>query len=151
MSSLSPAPPADDLAALRAEVRALRDHAELTDLVGRLARWLDGRAGDDPATLFTQDMRASTPGGEVEGRDAVVAQARKNHDMPTQHLLGSIVVEVEGDAARIAASMTGHFVRSADTVPGPTELGGRYALTAARGGDRWLLTSLEARPVWRVE
>jgi hypothetical protein len=143
--------PTDDLAGLRAEVRALRDRVELTDLVGRLARWLDGRAAGDPTTLFAPDMRAVTPGGEVEGRDAVVAQARKNHDLPTHHLVGSVTVDVDGDTARIAAAMTGRFVRSEGAVPGPTELGGHYALTAARGVDGWRLTSLEAAPVWRVE
>jgi hypothetical protein len=153
MSSLSPTPtasPIDDLAALRAEVRALTDRAELTDLVGRLARWLDGRAAGDPAELFAPEMRASTPGGEVQGRDAVVAQARKNHDMPTHHLVGSVVIAAEGDSARITANMTGRFVRSEDTAPGPTELGGRYRFTAGRVDGRWLLTSLEASPVWRV-
>jgi hypothetical protein len=153
MTSLSPTPPAtpaDDLAALRAEVRALADRAALTDLVGRLAHWLDGRADGDPATLFARDVRASTPGGVVQGRDAVVAQARKNHDLPTHHLVGSVVIEAEADTARITASLTGHFVRSEATPPGPTELGGRYDLGAARVDGRWLLTSLAVTPIWRV-
>lgn len=151
MTSLSPTPtPADELAALRAEVRVLRDRAELTDLVGRLARWLDGRAAGDPTTLFAPDMRAVTPGGEVEGRDAVVAQAQKNHNMPTHHLVGSVAVDVDGDTARITAAITGHFVRAEGTEPGPTELGGHYAVSAARTAEGWRLTSLEAASVWRL-
>lgn len=146
-----PTPALDDVAALRADVLALRDRAELTDLVGRLARWLDGRASEDPALLFAPEMRASTPGGEVEGRDAVVAQAQRNHDLPTHHLLGSVVVDLHGDTAQISASMTGHFVRSEGAVPGPTELGAGYELGAARRDGRWRLTSLLVRPVWRVE
>ncbi|HET6509751.1 MAG TPA: nuclear transport factor 2 family protein [Baekduia sp.] len=151
MTSISPTP-TDELAALRAEVRASADHAELTDLVGRLARWLDGLTAEDPATLFAPDIRATTPGGTAEGRDAVVAQARRNHDLPTHHLMGSVVVEVDGDHARIGAHMTGHFVRSEGTAPGPTELGAHYDLRAARGDDgRWRLTALETATVWRVE
>jgi SnoaL-like domain len=143
--------PTDDLVTLRAELQVVRDRAELTDLVGRLARWLDGRATGDPTTLFAPDMRAVTPGGEVHGRDAVIAQAQKNHNMPTHHLVGSVAIDLAGDTARITAAMTGHFLRSEDTVPGPTELGGHYELHATRADDRWLLTSLEAAPVWRVE
>jgi SnoaL-like domain len=146
-----PAPIADDeLGALRAEVRALADRAALTDLAHRLGRWLDGRADGDPARLFTEDVRASTPGGEVRGRAAVVAQARRNHEVPTHHLLGNVLVDVEGDVAEVLANVTAHFVRAAGGADGPTELGGRYVLGAERRDGRWLLTSVEVEPVWRV-
>ncbi|WP_445147686.1 nuclear transport factor 2 family protein [Baekduia sp. Peel2402] len=142
---LSPTP-----AALHAEVRALADRAALTDLVHRLGRWLDGRADGDPARVFTDDVRASTPGGEVRGRDAVVAQARRNHDLPTHHLIGNVLVDVEGDVAEVTANVTAHFVRTEGSAPGPTELGGRYVLGAERLDGRWLLSSVEVEPVWRV-
>lgn len=146
-----PAAPGDELAALREEVRALSDRAELTDLVHRLGRWLDGRGDGDPVRVLTEDVRASTPGGEVRGRAAVVAQARRNHDLPTHHLIGNVLVDVEGDVAEVVANVTGHFVRTEGAAAGPTELGGRYVLGAERVDGRWLLTSVEVEPVWRVE
>jgi hypothetical protein len=139
------------LAALEAQVRALTDRAELTDLAFGLARWLDGRAEGDPRALFTDDVSVVTPGGTVSGLDAVVAQARENHALPTHHLIGNVLTRVDGDAAEITANLTGHFVRSEATAPGPTELGGRYHLGATRRDGRWLLTSVRAEPVWREE
>lgn len=144
-------PAADALAALRDEVRALADRAALTDLAHRLGRWLNGHADGDTARLFTEDVRASTPGGEVRGRAAVVAQARRNHGVPTHHLLGNVLVDVEGDVAEVLANVTARFARSEGDPPGPTELGGRYVLGAERVDGRWLLSSVEIAPVWRVE
>jgi hypothetical protein len=141
----------EDLTVLRRELRALTDRAELTDLVSRLGRWLDGRADGDPEQLFTLDATASTPGGTVSGRDAIVAQARHNHALPTHHLIGNVLADVHGDAATISANITGHFVRGADTPPGPTELGGRYALGAVRTSAGWRLSSVGVEPVWREE
>lgn len=143
-------PPTDELTTLRDELRALTDRAALTDLVHRLGLWLDGRADDDPEQLFTLDVTASTPGGEAVGRDAIVAQARHNHDMPTHHLIGNVLPAVDGDTATIRANVTGHFVRAEGGVPGPTELGGRYRLGATRTAAGWRLTSIAVEPVWRV-
>jgi hypothetical protein len=143
--------PTDELTTLRDELRALTDRAELTDLVSRMALWLDGRAGGDAEALFTPGVTASTPGGAVSGREAVAAQARRNHDMPTHHLIGNVLATIEGDAATISANITGHFVRAEGTVPGPTELGGRYALEATRTAAGWRLQSIAVEPVWRVE
>jgi hypothetical protein len=141
----------DELTTLRDELQALTDRAALTDLVSRLALWLDSRAGGEPEDLFTPDVTASTPGGSFSGREAVVGEARVNHDMPTHHLIGNVLATVDGDAATITANITGHFVRAEGTVPGPTELGGRYSLGAARTAGGWRLTSVMAEPVWRVE
>jgi hypothetical protein len=44
---------------------------------------------------------------------------------------------VDGDTATIQANVTGHFVRAEGGAPGPTELGGRYRLGAARTAAGW--------------
>jgi SnoaL-like domain len=143
--------PAADLGLLSAEVRALADRAALTDLVSRLARWLDGGGAGDPAPVFADDVRASTPGGEVRGRAAVVAQAQRNHAVPTHHLIGNVLADVEGDVAEVRANVVARFVRAPGDAPGPAELCGRYVLGAERGDDGWRLTSVEVEPVWRRE
>ncbi|MCW2984468.1 MAG: hypothetical protein JWR63_2038 [Conexibacter sp.] len=119
--------------------------------VSRLGRWLDGRAEGDPEAILTADATASTPGGEVRGRDALVAQARENHALPTQHLIANVLADVDGDRARVTANIVGHFVRGADTPPGPTTLGGRYAFDAVRTAAGWRLASVAVQPVWREE
>jgi SnoaL-like domain len=87
----------------------------------------------------------------VRGREAVVAQAQRNHDLPTHHLIANVLVDVEGDVAEVTANVTARFVRAEGSAPGPTQLGGRYVLGAERLDGRWLLSSVEIEPVWRVE
>ena len=87
----------------------LSDRAELTDLVARLGRWLDTGAEGDAADVLADDVTATTPGGRAEGREAVVAQARANHDVPTLHQITNVLVDLDGDEATIGAAVTATF------------------------------------------
>jgi SnoaL-like protein len=120
----------------------LADRAELSDLVAHLGRWLDEGAQGDASDLLTDDVIAQTPGGHAEGRAAVVAQARRNHDVPTLHQMTNVLVDVRGDDATIDAAVTVTFADD-------RAAGGRYALEAARTGAGWRLRELTMRPVWR--
>lgn len=135
-----------DLSTLAADVRALRDRAELTDLVSRLGRWLDGQATGDPTALFVEDVRVSTPGGQATGRANLVAQAQRNHAVPTQHVITDVLSEVDGDAATIRANLVVTFV---DGPLGHHQLGEVYGFEAAHTDDGWRLTSVTVSPVWR--
>lgn len=132
----------------------LADRAELTDLVARLARWLDERAGQ-PRAIFTGDASADTPGGRVQGIDRVVEQAIRNHtpDRRHQHLLTNVLVELDGDRAAVGANMLVSFapntVTPGVTAPGVTyQLGGRYRFEATRTPDGWRLSRVSMRPLW---
>jgi hypothetical protein len=130
-------------------VQALADRAALTDLVSRLGRWLDEGGAGDPAALFVADARVSTPGGQSTGRDALVAQARRNHDVPTQHLITNVLAEVDGDAAQLTANLVVTFVDAPGTPGAHHQLGETYAFEARRTADGWRLASVTVRPVWR--
>ena len=122
----------------------LSDRAELTDLVARLAGWLDTGAGGDATDVLADDVTASTPGGRAEGREAVVAQARAAHDVPTLHQVTNVLVDVDGDGdeATIGAAVTATFAKDGAT-------GGRYELAARRTTAGWRLTAVGMRPVYR--
>lgn len=124
----------------------LTDRAELTDLVSRLGRWLDGGATGDPAALFADDVRVSTPGGDSTGVAAIVAQARRNHDAPTQHVIANVLADADGDAARVTANMVVTF---ADTETELRRTGGTYAFDAIRTASGWRFSSITVRRVWR--
>jgi ketosteroid isomerase-like protein len=136
----------DDLTLLRRDLRALTDRAQLIDLVSRLGRWLDSGATDDPAALFTEDVAVSTPGGRATGRDALVVQARRNHAVPTQHVITNVLAAVDGDRASVTANLVVTFV---DAPGAHHALGETYAFDAARTDDGWRLASVAVRPVWR--
>ena len=124
----------------------MSDHHALSVLVTRLGRWLDDGCPGDGHDLFTADVEVRTAGGVSKGIDAVVAQARRNHRVPTQHFITDPLVDVNGDRAAIDANLLAVFAGE----DGPRLLGERYALEAVRTGGEWRLSRIEARPVWEV-
>ncbi len=106
--------------------------------------------------LFADDVVLSTPGGEAEGREAVVAQARRNHQVPTQHLITNLVSEVTGDHAEMSANLLVVFADGPPAPVGPRRvelptagltLGERYSFEAHRGAAGWRLTRIAVKAV----
>ncbi len=135
----------------------LGDLIELELLVSGLGRFLDELDAAQEPALFADDVVLSTPGGEAEGREAVVAQARRNHQVPTQHLITNLVSEVDGDRARMSANLLVVFADGPPATVGPRRvelptagltLGERYRFEARRGGDGWRLTRVEVEAIW---
>ena len=120
----------------------LLDRQAVTDLVSRLGLWLDGETTLDQArAILADDVAVSTPGGTAQGLDKVVAQARRNHDVPTQHVITNVLVDLDGDRASAGANLIVNF-------PDATH-GERYAFDAAKTGEGWRLTKIEVAPIWR--
>lgn len=124
----------------------LIDRDELTRLVSRLGRWLDAGAPGDASAVFTPGVSVSTPGGQSQGLEAVVAQARRNHDVPTQHFVTNPLIALDGDAATIGANLLVAFVRAGAA---PELMGERYAFDAVRTPDGWRMARVEVAPLWR--
>jgi 3-phenylpropionate/cinnamic acid dioxygenase small subunit len=128
------------------------DRQDVEDLVQRLAACLDEGRFDDMTSLFTADATVRTPGGAAEGRDALVAQAVRNHtpDIATQHLIGGALVELTEHTAAVRANA---LVTFADRTNGRPELmmGEVYRFTARRTDEGWRLTSVETVPTWRTQ
>lgn len=123
-------------------LQQLDDRQAVTDLVSRLGLWLDGDTTLAQArSILDPDVAISTPGGTAQGIDAVVAQARRNHDVPTQHVITNVLVDLDDDRATAGANLIVTF-------PDAT-LGERYAFAAARGDEGWRLTRIEVTPLWK--
>lgn len=98
VDEVTPAGPADaaaELAALRAE-RAVRDG------LARFARVLDGKDWAALGEVFAADVSFDYGLGEKSGMAALTDNMRRFLDRcgPSQHLIGSIVVEIDPGATR---------------------------------------------------
>ncbi|NUP53745.1 MAG: nuclear transport factor 2 family protein [Catenulispora sp.] len=134
------------------DLQTLADRAEIGDLFTKLGRCLDEHRFDEMHELFTEDVVGTTPGGTQQGRDALIAQARRNHEDFDRltHQFTSVLVEVDGDAASIRAYVTGLFGHQSSPIP-ERVLVGLYRNKVVRTADGWRISELTVQPRFRVE
>lgn len=137
----------DDAARLERQVTELAARNEITDLVYRLGVSLDDGRFDELRSIFTEDSTASTPGGSVEGIDALIAQASRNHsrEQRNHHVITNVLIDLDGEQAKVRANLVVTFAR--DAVPYFT-LGEVYRFDAKRTSDGWRLSRVASTPVW---
>jgi 3-phenylpropionate/cinnamic acid dioxygenase small subunit len=146
----------DDVARLEHLVAELTDRHEITNLVYRLGAVLDDRRFDEMRSLLVDEATVRTPGGTAEGREALIAQAHRNHqpDEPTQHVITNPLVELDGDRAKVRANLVVNFATPArrdESLPAPPRkytLGETYHFEVVRTPEGWRFASVESRPVW---
>jgi len=134
------------------DLQSLADRAEITDLFVKLGRCLDEHRFDELNELFTPDVVGTTPGGTQTGRDALVEQARRNHEDYDRltHQFTSVLVEVDGDEGSIRAYVTGSFGHAAEPRP-ERVITGLYRNRVVRTADGWRISGLTVEPKFLVE
>lgn len=145
-----------DVTRLERQVAELTDRNEIINLVFRLGAVLDDRRFDEMRSLLIDAATVRTPGGTAEGRDALIAQARRNHqpDEPTQHVIANPIVELNGDRAKVRANLVVNFAAPArrdESLPAPPRkytLGETYHFEVVRTSEGWRFSGVESRPVW---
>ena len=83
-------------------LQTILDERDIVHLLGRFARILDGREWTAVGDVFADDVGFNYGDGQEQfGIDAMRLQFQRFLDVcgPSQHLLGSIVATVSGDAA----------------------------------------------------
>jgi SnoaL-like domain len=130
-------------------LQELTDRQAITDLVSRLALWLDEARFDDPRSILTEDVTVATAGGSAQGIDRVAAQARRTHDVEgLQHVITNVLVDLDGDRATARANLIVTFVPRADAPDAHSMRGERYRFEAVRAPEGWRLSRVEVDPIW---
>jgi hypothetical protein len=126
-------------------VRDLADRAALEDLVARHSVWIDEGRWEETDRIFTEDVAVKSPRGEARGIEELLALVKRGHDTfaQTVHNKANLVIDLDGDTARIRAHDIALFVvddASAAIAGGIAHYGAR------RTADGWRCTSLEIVP-----
>ena len=134
-----------------AALRRLADRQEIAELCARYAIALDTRDWGLLESCFAPAPVFVHPGGRLEGFPAIL-QRTKAALAPltaTQHLLGTMVAEVDGDQARSVCYFQAQHVRAG--APGGERyiIAGRYTDTLARTAGGWKITERVQAYLWR--
>jgi hypothetical protein len=138
-------------------LQQVTDRQEIADLIAGLGLMLDEKRFDDASAILSDDVTVKTPGGEARGREAVSAQARRNHTVRTQHVITNMLIELDGDRARARANLTATFapdpgsrllINDEEQHASYLTLGEVYRFGAVRTDDGWRLSRIETEPLW---
>jgi hypothetical protein len=142
-----------------ANLQQLIDREDITDLVNRLGAALDEGHFDDLRSLLAEDATVRTPGGTSEGREAVIAQASRNHppEQPIQHVITNLLVELDGASAQARANLVVYFgplTGASDSAVPPAPAveyttGEVYHYDLVRTSEGWRFSRIQVTPVWR--
>ncbi|EME20368.1 nuclear transport factor 2 family protein [Rhodococcus triatomae] len=118
----------------------LTEHA-ITRTLTLIARAMDDRDWSALDDLVLADATSDLGTGELHGRAEFVATIRSFLDEcgPTQHLLGNVVVDVDGDRATSRAYVSDMHLGTGDHADLTFRTLGDYHDTWVRQGDTWRL------------
>ena len=155
-TQLHPEPPETERTETERRLRDVLDRSEIADLVARSLAAIDEGRFDDLRTIYTEDAPASAPGGQAQGRDAIVAQGepephpgaqepaprRRRHRRP-----GRV-------RAQVRANVLAAFAPSAPEDGSPLGAAGRgqlrhrVPLPGCPHAEGWRLSEVQITPLW---
>jgi 3-phenylpropionate/cinnamic acid dioxygenase small subunit len=132
-------------------VRALLDRQQIADLCVRYTTALDTKDWALLESCFTESPAFVHPGGRLDGFPAILARtsaALTPLDV-TQHLLGNVVVEVDGAAARSSCYFRAQHVRTGTPGGDTYIIAGSYADRLIRTSTGWRIAERVQTYMWR--
>lgn len=110
--------------------------------LSRLARAMDERDWAALEAIYLEDATADMGVGLLRGREAIVASLRSFLDEcgPTQHLLGNLVIDVEGDRATSRCYVADMHVGAGDKAQLNFRTLGEYHDAWVRRDGAWRIT-----------
>ncbi|MBO9723917.1 MAG: nuclear transport factor 2 family protein [Novosphingobium sp.] len=115
------------------EIQTLLDERQIVRRLSRFARVLDRKKWSELSDVFAHNLTFNYGLGEEIGIDALERNMRRYLDRcgPTQHLIGSMIVDIDGDHATSRAYVQARHQRQDDPVGAIFDSTGEYV-------DRWL-------------
>lgn len=133
------------------ELEALRARADVHDALVRLALAQDANDWETLTDCFEPDATYDHPGGRLEGAAEIVERSRNALARldGSQHLVGSFLIEVDGDAATSTSYFQAQHVKR-DTPGGDLLIiAGIYRDRLRRRDGRWRVAHRTQEYSWR--
>jgi 3-phenylpropionate/cinnamic acid dioxygenase small subunit len=129
------------------DLQTLIDERAITRGLARFARILDGKRWDELGDVFAEDLDFNYgAAGEQHGMDALRANMRRFLDRcgGTQHLIGSILVDVDGDTAVSRSYVQARHQRVDDPAGPVFDSNGEYIDRWERRAEGWRIVRRDA-------
>jgi hypothetical protein len=144
----------DELTALREQVAAMADRADVGDLIDRYVASQDERGLDETwaRSMFTDDVRLDFPVGSHHGIEDAAAFSAQAIDQwgPTLHVTTNHAIRTDGDTATFTARMLACHTHRADDPGRPLFIGATFDGAAARTPGGWRLSRVGLNLVWAM-
>ena len=129
------------------DVQTLLDERDIVRALSRFARILDNKQWDSLTEVFSEDISFDYGTGEEQvGMAALRANMTRYLDRcgGTQHLIGSIVVDVQGDEAISRAYVQARHQSKNDPTGAVYDTNGEYVDRWAREKEGWRIIRRDA-------
>lgn len=136
---------------MNADIQWLTDRQEIADLCARYTFALDTKDWALLESCFTGAPAFVHPGGRLEGFEAILTRARGALESldASQHLLGNVVADVDGDTARSTCYFQAQHVRTGTPGGDTYIIAGSYTDTLARTHSGWKIAERVQVYLWR--
>ncbi|MFY1638048.1 nuclear transport factor 2 family protein [Solwaraspora sp. WMMB335] len=126
------------------------DRAAIVELLTRYAQCCDRREFDQVGGCFTDDARAEYSGKRLpRGVAHIVAHMAPLANLAaSQHVVGSVSVDVTGDTATASSYTVAHLVRPVDAGHEVVHRGLHYADQLVRTAAGWRISDRVHRVLW---
>ena len=133
------------------DVQRLIDRQEIADLCVRYTFALDTKDWALLGSCFTGTPAFVHPGGRLEGFEAILARARGALESldASQHLLGNVVTDVDGDTGHATSYFQAQHVRTGTPGGDTYIIAGSYTDTLVRTADGWKIAERVQIYLWR--
>lgn len=133
------------------ELRDLSARAGVHDLLVRLAQAQDAHDWDTLTDCFASDATYDHPGGRLEGAAAIVerSSAALGRLDGSQHLVGSFLIEVDGDEATSVSYFQAQHAKRGTPGGDLLIIAGTYHDRLRRIDGRWQVVHRTQEYTWR--
>jgi len=124
---------------------------QIRNLISLTALSQDDRDWAAHASCFAPDARYTHPKGEIHGTSAIIerSQGALSTLDRSQHLIGSVYVQISGSTATAISYFQAQHVRAAAPGGSLFVIAGTYRDTLALRDGRWMITHRHQDYSWR--